>query len=175
MVCQKKQGVHVFILILKKTCKCHLVNLLIYLCRTVQKILASILLIAFMGHTFNQGWYYLGYAIQKKEYMNRCVNKARPQMHCNGKCQLMKKIQEQEEKERGLPPELKLASVNEIISSRSFFTTQCPVITFPTKNKFFDYTIGSPIDRPSALFHPPNIMAWIPLLFIYYCLQIGQL
>lgn len=78
-------------------------------------------------------------------------------MHCNGKCQLMKKIQEQEEKERGLPPELKLAAKAEVISSRSFFLTQCPVVLAPVNTKFFFYTIGSPIDRSFSLFHPPDL------------------
>ncbi len=125
----------------------------------MQKIVASILLVAFLGQTFNQGWYYLEYLVEKKEYMKRCVNKTRPQMHCNGKCQLMKKIQALEEKERGLPPELKLASKSEIISSRSFFATSCGATITLTKTKYFSYTIGSPIDQPATLFHPPDLIS----------------
>ena len=62
----------------------------------VQKIFAAILLLAFIGQTFRQGFYYVDYLVDKAEYVKNCVNKARPKMLCNGKCQLMKKIQEQE-------------------------------------------------------------------------------
>lgn len=130
----------------------------------MHKLITSILLLAFLGQTFNQGWYYVGYLAQKREYMKRCVNKTRPQMHCNGKCQLMKKIQEQEEKERGLPPELKLAAKVEVISSRSFFLTQCPVISITNKAECFNYTIGEPIDWSSSFFHPPDLAKYNSLL-----------
>jgi hypothetical protein len=121
----------------------------------VQKIFASILLFAFLGQTFNQGWYYLGYLIEKKEYAKRCVNKARPQMHCNGKCQMMMKLKAQEEKERGLPPELKMASKIEVISSKSVFLTEW-LVSSPTTLTFIDHTIGYPVDRSLSFFHPPD-------------------
>jgi hypothetical protein len=125
----------------------------------VQKIFASILLFAFLGQTFNQGWYYLGYLVQKEEYAKRCVNKSRPQLHCNGKCQMMMKLKAQEEKERGLPPELKLASKIEVISSRSFFLTEW-LVSSPIKAiTFINYKIGNPIDRSLSFFHPPDAQA----------------
>jgi hypothetical protein len=42
-------------------------------------------------------------------------------LHCNGKCQLAKKLKQQEKKEQQ-NPELKLENKNEIFSSRSFFS-----------------------------------------------------
>lgn len=33
------------------------------------------------------------------EYLAKCINKDRPQLHCNGQCVLMKKIAEKERKE----------------------------------------------------------------------------
>lgn len=131
----------------------------LYLCKTVQRIVAFILAISFLGQTFNQGWYYLGYLVQQKEYMKRCENKARPQLHCNGKCQLMKKILEQEKKEQGQAPELKLAAKVDALSSKSFF----PVYTTPVSESrlslFIQYTIGYPVDRACSLFHPPDFLA----------------
>jgi hypothetical protein len=127
-----------------------------YFYRTVHKIIASILLIAFLGQTFDQGWFYLGYVVEKKEYMKRCENKARPQLHCNGKCQLMKKIKEQQEKDKGQPPELKLAAKSDITSLR-FSLLSLPLLNFQDKTlTFLIRTIGSPIDRSSSLFHPPD-------------------
>lgn len=128
--------------------------LMTYFCIALQKILASILLIAFLGQTFNQGWYYMGYLVQKKEYMKRCVNKARPMMHCNGKCQLMKKIQEQEKKEQGQPPELKYAG-KIVLSSKSSFLLTFDILIIENKKRFFISNTGATIDQSFSVFHPP--------------------
>jgi hypothetical protein len=121
----------------------------------VQKVIALILLVAFLGQTFNQGWYYLGYVIQKNQYIERCENKASPQLHCDGKCQLMKQIKAQQKKEQGQPPELKVASKFELASPNAPFSitlieVQSEVTTIVSG------TIGHPINRPSSLFHPPD-------------------
>ena len=123
----------------------------------MKKLLASILLIAFAGQTFNQGWYYLGYLIEKKEYMKRCVNKARAEMRCEGQCQLMKKIKEQEEKDHGQPPELKLAAQTLLFSPKNYLF----IPSVHTEDKtpvFLIRTIGIPIHRSSTLFHPPDLI-----------------
>lgn len=39
------------------------------------------------------------YQIHLPEYIAKCINKDQPQLHCNGQCVLMKKIEEKEEKE----------------------------------------------------------------------------
>ena len=119
----------------------------------MQKIIASILLFAFLGQTFNQEWYYLGYLLQKKAYMEQCVNKARPQMHCNGKCLLMKQIGEQEKKEQA--PALKFASRVEVLPAKSSFLLS---FNFPVQRiqaRFFPWNSGIPVDQPSSIFHPP--------------------
>ncbi|RYG43553.1 MAG: hypothetical protein EOO01_21125 [Chitinophagaceae bacterium] len=122
----------------------------------MHKIAASILLFAFLGQTFDQGFYYLGYLIEKKEYIKRCENKNRPQLQCNGKCQLMKKIKEQQEKEQGQPPELKLAAKAELVSPLLRWQLPAPVLN-DKRRTFIHHAIGSPIDRSSSLFHPPNL------------------
>ncbi len=39
------------------------------------------------------------YQIHLPEYIAKCINKDQPQLHCNGQCVLMKKIEEKEDKE----------------------------------------------------------------------------
>jgi hypothetical protein len=121
----------------------------------VRNILAFILIISFVGQTFDQGLYFLGYLLEKKEYLKRCENTDRPEMACEGKCQLMKKIKEQQEKERGEAPELKSANHNEPGFSQDNFTFSL-FIPESTTAQLFLHTIGSPIDQPTALFHPPD-------------------
>jgi hypothetical protein len=122
----------------------------------VHKIAAAILLLAFLGQTFNQGFYYVGYAINKAEYIRNCENKYRPMLHCNGKCQLMKKIQAQQKKEQEQAPEMKLAAKAEVISSKSSFILTAPLAYIAVKREYQTGDKGMPVDRPSAFFHPPN-------------------
>jgi hypothetical protein len=125
-----------------------------YLRGTVHRIAAFILLLAILGQTFNQGFYYLGYLADNEAYARNCINKARPRMHCNGKCQFMKKILEQERKEQQ-SPELKLGGKSEVPSSKTWYTTYTPLHFVDIHHYFSRYSIGSPVDRPASFFHPP--------------------
>lgn len=127
-----------------------------YLCGTVHKIAAAILLLAFFGQTFNQGVYYLDYLIDKAEYVKNCVNKARPKMKCNGKCQVMKKIEEQEKKQQEQAPEMKLAGKSEVFSAKNWYTIFTPLYLTEAKHYYPIYHSDSPIDQPSSFFHPPQ-------------------
>lgn len=122
----------------------------------MQKIAALILCIAFLGQTFDQGFCYIGYVINKAEYMRNCENKYRPMLHCDGKCQLMKKIDAQRKKDEQQAPELKLAAKSEVISSRSSFLLNAPDIFTNIIREYGTENTGTPVDRASSFFHPPN-------------------
>jgi predicted ATPase len=64
-------------------------------------IYTSILILLLITQTFSKWIVILNYQINK-EYIaaKLCENKARPQLHCNGKCQFMKKMKATEEKEQ---------------------------------------------------------------------------
>lgn len=87
--------------------------------------------------------------------MKRCVNVARPQMHCNGKCQLMEKIKEHEKKGQEQPPEMKFAAKIDALSFKSSFLLSFDFSIPSAKAKVFALNSGNPVDQPSAIFHPP--------------------
>ena len=76
-------------------------------------------------------------------------------MHCNGKCQMMKKLQEEDKKEQQLP-ERKFENKVEIYSSESFYyPLSIPVI-------ITGRSIPLEIDRNAQdialdFFHPPQV------------------
>jgi hypothetical protein len=45
----------------------------------------------------------LDYYLNISSYQKECVNKAKPMLHCNGKCQLMKKLSQEEGKSNKNP------------------------------------------------------------------------
>jgi hypothetical protein len=120
-------------------------------------ITAFILLAAFSAQTFQRAWIVLDYYTNTSSFLANCENISRPVLHCDGKCQMVKKIK-QEEKKSQQNPERKMENKNEVISSRSFFTTLEYKIP-PSKSIAFSfYKAGRLTRRPSAIFHPPCLV-----------------
>jgi len=118
---------------------------------------ASILLIIFVAQTFNGPFIWLDYLANTATYANNCVNKAKPKMLCNGQCQAMKKIQEEEKKDQQ-NSERKSESVTQVLSSKSFYATIPSGIALITNNKkSFSASDGNSIDRSLDIFHPPQV------------------
>ena len=104
--------------------------------------------------SFNKFIVISSYYLNTNLYAKNCINKAKPKLHCNGKCQMMKKISEEEEKKNS-ENTIRKSYQDEVLSSKSFFSNIC-IYSFNTK--FFKTLInsGSPTDQSSYFFHPPN-------------------
>jgi hypothetical protein len=115
--------------------------------------MAACMLLGLLLQTF-QGFAIMGdYYLNTSAYAKNCINKARPQMHCNGKCQMMKKLK-QEEKKSAQSPE-KNTNKNSILSSKSFFTTLSFLYT-GTVIPYISMLPLSPVSRSYPFFHPPG-------------------
>lgn len=121
----------------------------------LKRIAAAILLMAFVVQTFSAPFIRLDYFFNQADYAKNCVNKARPKMHCNGRCQVMKKILA-EEKEKQQADERKMGSKLEVISSKSFFTSTIAIVSVQLQNTFYIIDDKSSFDISHAVFHPPT-------------------
>jgi hypothetical protein len=66
-----------------------------------KSILAHILIITTLAANFNQLFVYAGFELNENFIVSElCVNRDRPQLHCNGKCYLMRKLKQAEQKEK---------------------------------------------------------------------------
>jgi hypothetical protein len=113
-----------------------------------------ILMLLILITTFTKGFVWLQYQ-GNKDFIskNLCVNKSRPQLHCKGKCQLMKKMADEEQENSSSPvPKLKsgfeetaiIVTTNHCRLGVEFVTTWHPF----TKNSAYN----SPV---FPVFHPP--------------------
>lgn len=88
-------------------------------------------------------------------YELNCINKAKPKLHCHGKCQMMKKISQEEKKDQQNPDRRGENKYELVFSSKSFF----PEISHPELmlNNCYPGFISSKLSpgAPSDLFHPP--------------------
>ena len=114
-----------------------------------------ILLLAFTAQTFNRTVIILDYYTNKTAFIKNCENKARPLQQCNGKCQMMKKLKEEEKKDQQ-NPERKLVNKNEVASSESYFANVQIKSINNTKSFQLLLSTGYPAYRSYDIFHPPS-------------------
>lgn len=120
-------------------------------------IAACILFAAFFAETFSKNFVLADYYTNTSAYLKNCVNKSRPILHCNGKCQLMKKLQAAAEKDQEGSERKAETVLLSFISSKSFFAT-IPSLVFknlPQRGNILK-TVSPPVDRAFDIFHPPQ-------------------
>lgn len=120
----------------------------------IHKSIAFLLLLAFFTSTFSRLFVVADYYVNTERYYKNCENKARPQLKCNGKCQMAKKVQEEEKKEQKNPG-MKFDLKSEVCTIYASTILQ-PSPSIITEKEY------SLIDIPSLkngfgsrIFHPP--------------------
>lgn len=100
----------------------------------------------------------MDYYTNTEAFAKNCENKDKPQLHCDGKCQMMKALNKEDKKDQE-NPERKAENKNEItLSSRSFFADVPIYIAQLTSiEKISSHSNGEIIDRCFDIFHPPQV------------------
>lgn len=124
--------------------------------RMCKRITAILLFLSFTAQTFSSPFVMLDYYLNTAAYAKNCINKARPKLHCNGKCQAMKKMREEERKEQQANERAGEYKVQQVLSSRSFFCLL--VIPARTSEKLLPHgSTTLPINHTVSVFHPPQL------------------
>jgi hypothetical protein len=105
----------------------------------------SVLLQSFNRAVIVGGYYAAAYA-------KACENKARPEMKCGGKCQMMKKLKNEEKNEQQAPSGNRFDLV---ISSKSFFAT-VTILTVLRTTHFTIHHSSIQSGYPQNLLRPPG-------------------
>jgi hypothetical protein len=108
-------------------------------------------------------WYMANKSYVAKEL---CVNKAKPKMHCNGKCHLAKQLQKLEESESGkntpakqkstIPKNAKGKELSWISAEDVFHIETEPAFSEVTTNGWLEPS-NVPRACSSRIFHPPTV------------------
>jgi hypothetical protein len=122
-------------------------------------LLAPILVLLMLTQTFSK-WVIVAEYQLNKEYIakNLCINKAKPRLHCNGKCQMMKKLAE-EEKENSSSTTTKHFKINiqQVVFCDEIFLPSVEGIACNNtlhRSTYRFYITSSPL---SSVFHPPAV------------------
>lgn len=116
---------------------------------------AALLLLSFMAQVLSSPFIVFDYYVNTDAYIKKCINKASPELHCNGKCQMAKELKQQEEKEQQHPgSEHSYQSVVSLFA-RCGFASAPAVALLPTIRLFpiFDDRYTKDVSLP--VFHPP--------------------
>lgn len=117
-------------------------------------ITCALLLIAFAVQSFHQGGVVMDYYFNTSAYARNCMNKTKPVLQCNGKCQMAKKILEQQKKDEQAP-ERKLENKFECLWFKSSFASlSCYNPLSSISYNSCSINPGTSTD-PDAIFHPP--------------------
>jgi hypothetical protein len=85
------------------------------------------------------------------------VNKEKPKLDCNGKCQMMKKAKEEQKKEQDNPEGTLRVKRDNFLSSRTFFPTLPVLYTSKLKQSEFYWLNGIVKGSVFGIFHPPQV------------------
>ncbi|MFT3932493.1 MAG: hypothetical protein QM726_02665 [Chitinophagaceae bacterium] len=121
----------------------------------LKQLTAAVLILAFTASTFCRTVIVLDYYANTTAYAKDCINKARKEMHCNGKCQMMKKLDQQEKDDQD-NLERKAENKNEVQPANAF--CKMPVgIKIITLHVSTHFIVKATVDRSYSLLRPPSI------------------
>lgn len=110
-----------------------------------------------MMQSFSRYFVIADYMVNIDAYKKSCINKARPKLHCNGKCQALKKLNSKEKEESSKSPrDSKYIEVESVLSSKSFFPNLSYLAT-STGQKFYAYNFALASNFINSIFHPPGL------------------
>lgn len=105
---------------------------------------------------FSRFFVFAGFEMNKSYIVKElCENRNRPELHCNGKCFLKKKLQAAEEKEKKQERENQRNRYQEVLPTAFTFTAAIKKIKI--KPSYPESVISKPIDRSFSIFQPPKL------------------
>jgi hypothetical protein len=122
----------------------------------LKNTIVILLFTALLVQSFSKTLAVADYLVNMETYKKNCINKAKPMLHCNGKCQMLKKMKKQGSGDTAEAPVLKLNQIILDWSSKTYFPS---LLLFPISIANNFYTIHCPITSSyiGSIFHPPGI------------------
>lgn len=115
-----------------------------------------VLLIAFVLQSFSQVLIMGDYLINIQDYIASCVNKDKPEMHCNGQCQMAEKMQEENNNDKNNPQTNLEISVVYFVAD--FYAPEISApISYDKEKKFPVFQESATFRQPQGILRPPII------------------
>jgi hypothetical protein len=127
-----------------------------YLWDVLKQMTVIWLLIGILGQTFNKGLISLQYQLNKNFIAaNLCENRARPEMKCEGKCYLCKRLKNEEKKDQENPERRAENRFESLPFPLGFSLTHPTGTTISLEYPSFQEEVNNSFVL--SLFHPPQV------------------
>ncbi len=94
--------------------------------------------------------------VNLESYKKACVNKAKPMLHCNGKCQMLKKMKKQDGDNGAGTTAPKFNQPDVVLSSKNYFPS-LHAVTINDISYSINYNSSVTSSYLASIFHPPCI------------------
>lgn len=122
-----------------------------------KKLAIGIILIALIFQTFSLAMVKTDYLLRTESYAALCLNKDKPEMHCEGKCQMTRKMQQENDNDKNNPQNNVDISVVYFVSDYSIVDIISPDLA-DRENKYFSFQETATFQHPQDIFRPPVIV-----------------
>ncbi|MFM7023048.1 MAG: hypothetical protein ACKOXB_08720 [Flavobacteriales bacterium] len=121
----------------------------------LQRFLSIFIIVAVLSQGLIKSFILVNYELNKTAITNKyCENKAKPKMHCDGKCHLKKQLKKEEKREKS-----PLSDNSKEQYEVQFFIDfpQLSSIHPPSaENHLSNYSFSLKTTSPGSIFHPPK-------------------
>lgn len=123
--------------------------------RLLRPVLAFFLFFSMTAQMFRGDFIILDYYTHQQSFSAACINKDKPEMHCNGKCQMYKKLQQEHQQEQSHPELAGSVKVVLFCAVDALHFSWPPVgKRLPEKMPQFEDVVI--YREPLSVFHPPS-------------------
>lgn len=122
----------------------------------MKQVVAIFIFLGILLQTYNKAVAVAQY-IANQDYIakNLCVNKAKPKMHCNGKCHLKKQMEQQEAPSSNGSSKDKQEVITLFCADEKVNITHNDLIT--ASPEYFTYNEAAHSLYTASVFHPPAV------------------
>lgn len=119
------------------------------------RAIAILLLLCSVSVSLSGFFVFAGFEMNQRYIAKElCVNRDKPQLHCNGKCYLMRKLKQAQDKEQKQEQQFQKIQLQEAITVLPFIFKQYPLTALQLQ---IPTCTGMPVSQIKSIFHPPQI------------------
>jgi hypothetical protein len=119
-----------------------------------KRFLALLLTVLIISANFTRLFIYAGYEVNQKYIAEKlCENRNKPWLNCHGRCYLMKKIKQAEDKERSTERQIQKSLFQDAVTTAAFSLNFHAVLLQQISS---NYASMQPQQVSPSLFHPPQ-------------------
>lgn len=112
--------------------------------------------LALIAQSFSRSLILADYMMNLETYKRNCVNKSKPMLHCNGKCQMLKKIKKQDGENSANVPAPKFNNLEVVLYSKTYFLS-LDIVVEDNKKCYFSFNTAFSSYYSGSVFHPPTV------------------